>query len=179
MNLYKESVDVNNLGVKGCQISRRLKAEEIDIKEERYKLINVFDFNCHFTGNKYKVQVNGEISGKMRAICDRCNLEYEKSIYTKFKLTYLPIEYCPITKEEMRLTEEDLEIAYYSGDKIEVQEILREQIYLVIPIKSLCSEDCKGLCSKCGANLNNEECRCKEEIDERWKELRKLLPSKF
>jgi uncharacterized protein len=54
---------------------------------------------------------------------------------------------------------------------------VRESLLLALPMKVLCSEDCKGLCPHCGANLNEESCDCvAETIDPRWAELRKLLP---
>lgn len=176
MVFYRESVDVNNLGVGGYRICRRLNAKEIDIKEERVRLYDDFVFNCFLTGNRYKVQANGDIGGMIKMICDRCNIEYDKRLYAKFNLTYLPMEFCPSEKEEHRLTAKDLDISYYKDDKIEIHEIIREQIYLMIPIKSLCKEDCKGLCSGCGVNLNYERCNCKEQIDERWEKLREFLP---
>lgn len=177
MVLYRESVDVNNLGVSGYRICRRLHVNEIGIKDDRFILCDDFDFNCLLTGNRYKVQANGDISGVVRMTCDRCSRGYDKGLYSEFNLTYLPIEFCPTEREEIRLTTKDLDISYYRDDKIEIHEMVREQIYLMIPIKSLCKEDCKGLCSGCGANLNYEKCNCKEQIDERWEKLRKLLPS--
>ncbi len=178
MVLYRESVDVNNLGVEGIKIARMLNASEIDIKEERFRLFGNFNFNCHLSGNRYKVQVNGYIECTIKVFCDRCNEEFIKELNSRFSTTYLPIEYCPVDREEVRLTKKDLDISYFVGDKIEISEIVREQIYLMLPMKNLCRVDCKGLCSRCGVNLNYDECKCEKETDDRWLELKKLLHNK-
>ena len=59
---------------------------------------------------------------------------------------------------EIELQEKDTEIAFYSGDFIEVSDIIREQILLGLPMKPMCREDCKGLCPYCGKNRNLEAC---------------------
>ncbi len=54
----------------------------------------------------------------------------------------------------------------YSGEKIDLSEFLKEQIVLSLPYKLLCKEDCKGLCPKCGTNLNIEKCNCKNNWED-------------
>src|ERR1044072_582574 len=56
--------------------------------------------------------------------------------------------------------EDDLETSYYRDDQIDLNELLREQFYLELPMKPLCTEDCKGLCPQCGTNLNTGTCDC-------------------
>lgn len=59
---------------------------------------------------------------------------------------------------------------------VEMNDLIRQALVLSIPMKPLCSSECKGLCLNCGVNLNEETCECKsEEIDERWEGLRDLL----
>jgi uncharacterized protein len=61
------------------------------------------------------------------------------------------------------------------ADKIDIKSDVREFALLSIPMKKLCKEDCKGLCYKCGKDLNKEQCTCSaEEIDPRWKPLMNL-----
>jgi len=60
-------------------------------------------------------------------------------------------------------------------DKIDLDEYIRDYAVLAVPMKNLCSEDCKGLCPKCGKNLNEGTCNCSEEnIDPRWESIQKL-----
>ena len=60
-------------------------------------------------------------------------------------------------------TEEEDEIYYYQGDHIDLAPMLREQMILAAPIQPLCSENCAGLCPRCGQNLNEERCACAPE----------------
>jgi uncharacterized protein len=65
--------------------------------------------------------------------------------------------------EDEELTAADLDLDFYTGEVIDLESIIREQIILTLPLKPLCSEDCRGLCTRCGVNLNQERCACKAE----------------
>ena len=78
-------------------------------------------------------------------------------------------------KSELELSEEDMSVDFIMGDEIDLDEVVREQIYFSLPMKSLCREDCRGLCPVCGINLNKEECKCRREIGHPgFSELKKL-----
>jgi uncharacterized protein len=73
------------------------------------------------------------------------------------------------------MQDKDSEIAFYEGDGVELNEILREQILLAMPIKTVCRDACKGLCPQCGKNLNIAECQCVPIAgDPRWDALKDL-----
>jgi uncharacterized protein len=72
---------------------------------------------------------------------------------------------------------EKLDVVYFhpETDKIDLTEDIRDYALLAVPMKRLCSENCKGLCTNCGADLNNGPCDCREEkMDPRWEPLQKL-----
>lgn len=72
--------------------------------------------------------------------------------------------------------QEDDSIAYVEGDELDVAEAVVENVISTLPIKRLCSIDCKGLCQKCGIDLNKETCQCdNEEIDLRMAKLMDLF----
>ena len=89
-----------------------------------------------------------------------------------FELLYVP----PLRAgEEKELGEDDLLIGFYQGETIDVDDLVREQIELALPMAHLCSEECNGLCPNCGANLNHGECTCeKDQPDARWATLIEL-----
>jgi uncharacterized protein len=66
-------------------------------------------------------------------------------------------------EEEVELAEQDLVSAVFSGDEIDLLPEIGEQVALAVPLKPLCSEQCKGLCPLCGADLNTAECGCSRE----------------
>ena len=68
-----------------------------------------------------------------------------------------------------------MDFSTYDGDRIDLDEIVREQILLALPTRQLCAEDCKGLCPSCGANLNEKACGCEQQqTDPRWSALEAL-----
>src|SRR5215469_6251135 len=77
--------------------------------------------------------------------------------------------------EELSVTGAEAEIGYYEGDSLLLEDVLREQTLLAVPLKVLCREDCKGLCPTCGKNRNVELCACAATTgDPRWEALKDI-----
>lgn len=73
---------------------------------------------------------------------------------------------------EVGLEEDELEVSFLDGDQLDLEELAVEQVLLALPMRTLCAEDCAGLCPRCGANRNlPEACRCQPEPDPRWQGL--------
>jgi uncharacterized protein len=111
-------------------------------------------------GNKYVLE--GALSGGLQVRCDRCLEPYHRELNTSFRI-FLALPRPETEEEDVELTEEDLDIEFIKGDEINLDEIIHEQIHLTIPMKSLCRENCKGLCPKCGCNLNEGDCSCERD----------------
>jgi uncharacterized protein len=78
-------------------------------------------------------------------------------------------------EEQHELREEDLNLAVFNGETIELDDLVREEILLSMPAQVLCREDCKGLCAACGADRNLNSCDCEtRQIDSRWGALKDL-----
>ena len=108
-------------------------------------------------GNKYVLDVS--LSGGLRLRCDRCLESFHSHLESEFRLFLSPSP-ADTGEGEIELMEDDLSIDFITGDEIDLDDVVREQIYVSLPIKSLCSENCLGMCHICGNNLNNEECKC-------------------
>ena len=79
---------------------------------------------------------------------------------------------------EPALSAEDLDVFAYDGERIDIEPLFREQFVRFVPYAPLCAEDCKGLCSQCGIDLNSGTCSCEKPIDPRLAALKGLkLPS--
>lgn len=103
--------------------------------------------------------------------CYRCLDEFEQAIHDEFRLVY------STEKEFFTTSEEENDIRLLSSETIDIDitNDIRESLLLTIPMKILCSEDCKGLCSQCGVNWNHETCNCRvDHIDPRWEALKKI-----
>ena len=105
------------------------------------------------------IRVAGQVSTAVRLDCSRCLMEYESPITSTFTVFYSQATEGP-QDEEVELTEEDLVAATYTGEEIDFTPVIAEQIIMGIPLKPLCREECQGLCSTCGADLNTSPCDC-------------------
>lgn len=121
------------------------------------------------------VTIDGSISFNSICVCDRCLKAYSGKSEVKVHTVLLPatIFASRHSEEEIELVEEDLEFSPYRGDRFDLADVIREQIVLAQPMKNLCSDDCAGLCQKCGQNLNDTSCDCdKRQVDPRWEALK-------
>jgi uncharacterized protein len=104
-------------------------------------------------------------------VCDRCTKEFQSVITSKYRMIYLFIQNINDSENEKI----DIIYLHPETDKIDLSEDVRDYALLALPMKKLCSENCKGLCPKCGKNLNDGPCECRDEkIDPRWEPLQKL-----
>ncbi len=103
------------------------------------------------------------------AVCDRCGKEF---------LQEKEVPYDCILAEELQNEDGDSEIVLLEDGQVDAGELAREAFILGMDTKTLCSEDCKGLCPRCGADLNEGPCSCKKEVDPRLAALAKLLENK-
>jgi uncharacterized protein len=123
--------------------------------------------------SKYENQIILDSETKINAKlnCDRCNKEFHSLITSKYRMVYL------FKQLEVENNDEKTDIIFIhpDTDKIELHEDIRDYAILAMPMKKLCSLDCKGLCPRCGKNLNDGPCDCKDEnIDPRWEPLQEL-----
>jgi len=124
------------------------------------------------------VSIDGEIGFLSHPPCDRCLVEFDEDFVISFHTLLAPLyesrrQQRMEEAEEVELVCDDLEFSFYEGDRIYLDEIVREQILLNLPMKHLCSEGCKGLCQRCGKDLNSGPCGCEPRItDTRWDALK-------
>ena len=142
------------------------KVEELDLDKPFYG-----KYKSSLILNKLHDQLILSVASnfKVKYECDRCGTEFKSSLKSDYKMVYL--------MNEAAVETDAINICYLSrvADKIDAKKDIREFAVLSVPMKTLCKEDCKGLCSKCGSDLNNEKCKCiTEEINPRWKPLMDL-----
>lgn len=120
-------------------------------------------------GNRFLLEAS--VSGVIRVECSRCIERFEMPLETGFSVVLYRGE-APrgVDDDDLVLLAEADESGY------DIFPRVRETVILELPIRFLCDEDCKGLCPRCGANLNEGSCDCgPAEGDPRWAELKKLL----
>jgi uncharacterized protein len=120
------------------------------------------------------VLIHGSFSSDIPLVCSRCLEPFHLRLGDKFDL------YCEaggkgLPREEHELADDELDVTYLEEGRINTDHLLRENILLSLPVQPLCHEDCRGLCSRCGANRNQGACTCSEtRVDPRLQALRKL-----
>jgi uncharacterized protein len=121
-----------------------------------------------------EVRIKGRLSAKMESECDRCLAGAHFPLDSGFDLFYRPSETLA-AEEEVAIDEGQAEMGFYEGLGIELEDILREQILLLLPMQRVCAADCKGICPVCGRNRNEISCNCREEpANDRWSALRNI-----
>jgi uncharacterized protein len=109
-------------------------------------------------GDKFVLE--GRVGGRIRSCCDRCLEEYVRELKGDFRL-FLGLPPEGADREEMELSGEDVALEFVTGDEIDLGEIAREQVFLALPMRSLCKDSCAGLCPVCGTDLNRQTCMCR------------------
>jgi len=102
------------------------------------------------------VSIKGRIDVEGELECCRCLERFEFPVEIEFKYVLTPAE--DLEEDDLELTYADLEYGHYSGEMMDLGQIVVEQILLQVPIKPLCTDSCKGLCPTCGINLNIQKC---------------------
>ena len=111
--------------------------------------------------------MKGNVATTIHGICDRCAAEFDRFID-------FPIDVVLVT-ELSNEENEDEWVFPLEGDSADLDDIVRTVFVLNLDSKLLCKDDCKGLCHRCGKNLNDGPCGCRKEPDPRFAALRQLL----
>lgn len=143
----------------------------VDLSDLRYGICNPVSEPVLAEGvvrNTAEVLVmTGQIQTTIHGICDRCTSSFDREIV-------FPIDVVLVT-ELADEENEDEWVFPLEGDSADLDDIVRTVFVLNLDSKLLCKEDCKGLCHRCGKNLNDGPCNCQKELDPRFAALKQLL----
>lgn len=174
-------IEVSRIPPEGLEIDDPLTAEALHFEEEGdVRLQPGGRLRCRVDrGDDESVHVRGGYHADVTLQCGRCLEDFSRALDQEVDLFYLPRAEERAEgdeEEEVELTDHDLVVAYYEVDTLDLGEMVREQLLLALPMKRLCSEDCRGLCPSCGVNRNSTECQCDAgDVDPRLQPLRDLL----
>jgi len=139
--------------------SRIFQPDDVGQEGDAYRIVAPvhLDFDLHKDKDRFRLA--GTARTELELLCSRCLEPFRMPVDSSFDLRFLPATEMT-ADEEREVQEADLETSYYRDDQIDLNELLREQFYLALPMKPLCAEGCKGLCAQCGTNLNTGTCAC-------------------
>jgi uncharacterized protein len=168
-------IDVSQIPPEGLDVT--LSEETLDLGEpaDTWEGPATVQAELHVGRSGRGVLISGSFSGDVALVCSRCLEPFHFRAKDRFHL------YCQAgagtpPEEEHELADDELDVTYLEEGRVNTDHLLRENILLSLPVQPLCREDCRGLCTRCGANLNLGACNCAEtHTDPRLQALRKLL----
>jgi len=134
-----------------------------EIPGRQFSIREVIEAKIRLRASGKAVQVQGWVHTALDLQCCRCLANFFCPLTSQIDVTLFP-ETDIALEEEIELGTDDLKTSFFSGDEVDLSGLIREQIILNIPYKALCHEECRGLCSRCGANLNEGDCGCENQV---------------
>ena len=143
--------------------------------DDAYRVVEPVRLDVDVFKDGTQVRLVGRVRTTMSLACGRCLEDFTMPVDAPFDLLYLP--HAENEGEgEVEVEDDDLSTAYYRDEAIDLGQLMREQLYLALPMKPLCRESCRGLCPQCGTNLNSGTCTCSPTwTDPRLEGLRALI----
>jgi uncharacterized protein len=166
-------IDLASVGKNPKTIELEFEPANIDL-DDGMQLAENAAFNGEISRDGTRTRVKGSITTVVSTECSRCLEPVAKDIHLGFEAVFVDAADEP-TEDEIEVTVEELDESLITDDKIDMSEVVREQLILAMIEKVLCQVDCKGLCPQCGGNRNLIDCKCEENvIDPRWAALKNL-----
>ncbi|MFQ5750583.1 MAG: DUF177 domain-containing protein [bacterium] len=165
---------INIQNLKDGNYSFEFKKNCHDLNLEECKIFkNDITIKCELEKRDKNIFVKTQVQAPVNYSCDKCLVEFTDNLGDNFRFLYTSDkQYIEYAKED----EESVQLIKPHTREIDLTAGVREALVLAIPMRVVCSENCKGLCPDCGVNLNEEACHCTHEsIDPRWEGLKKLI----
>jgi uncharacterized protein len=145
--------------------------------DEEYRVAAPVDLRMVIHKDHDRFRLVGTVKTSLELACSRCLEPFTMPVDRAFDLRYLPAgaaEPEPDADEEIEVEDDDVAVTFYRDEQIDLDELLREQFYLALPMKPLCAADCQGICPQCGTNTAPCDCTPQWE-DPRLAGLKTLL----
>ncbi len=155
-------VRLHEIGERSAQFDFQLARRNLKKLDDRFE----FEWmNCRATlyRNKEVVTLQGNYQIDISTSCDLCLISVSLNFDREFELNLIPEESQMEPEGDVEITMDSAEKDYYLGDEIHLSQYFEDQLLLDLPYTISCSEDCKGMCSTCGANRNSESCDCSQK----------------
>jgi uncharacterized protein len=147
-------------------VSQHYQPDEL-AADAAYAVVAPVSLDFDIFKDKDQFHLVGVVKTTLELPCSRCVEPFPLPVDAPFDLRYQP-QSANAGDGEHEVHEDDLTTAYYANDEIDLEQLMKEQFQLAMPMKPLCSEACRGLCPQCGTNLNRAACAC----NPRWSDPR-------
>jgi uncharacterized protein len=174
-------IEISKIGPEGLDLDTALDAGDVHVQGEESFRLESGNLKAHVElGDESAVHVKGHLAARLGIECGRCLDPVALPVEQNVDLFFLPhrpdLGSDEEDEDEVELKESDLVVTYYRDGRLDLGEVIREQLFLSIPMKRLCQDACQGLCPSCGINRNHAKCECVvDNTDPRLASLRNLL----
>lgn len=155
-------------------ISESIEEQILELGYNYEAKVAPIDFQIKASPLKSGCSLSCSFSYSATLPCARCLEEVTVSGETFFVVELRQKSSIAEMVEEVDIEDEEIDEIFLDGDTFETKELVTEQLFLLLPERVLCKENCKGICPKCGANRNAADCKCPDSVDPRWEPLSKL-----
>jgi len=165
---------IEEIGDEGLCFSLILKKDQLEINQAGLSVSVDITVNGSLNRIDDDVYLKGTVMTSVIASCSRCLDTLSYPIDSDLKSHYVPSGNQFISKRDVELHASDIDAEVYENQQIDLTQSIRDSILLAVPVICLCKENCKGICSKCGHNLNQGRCECENEsfVDPRLESLK-------
>lgn len=137
-------------------------AELLEAPHQDFRACSPLKLACDCSALGKKVVLQGFLQVDLELTCSRCLEQFVWPLEARFRYLFWP-QQSPSAAAEHEIKEDDLEVAFLEGEQVDLKPVVREQLYLNVPRYAHCKVDCRGLCPRCGINLNQTRCSCSPE----------------
>ncbi len=169
-------IRLSNIPTEGLSLAFQCDPALLDPLGEGVHLVEPVEVSLRITPQDDRYVIEGTVRGTVRMECDRCATAVTVAVNAPCAVDAVPAPAGTDTGERGGLVRGELDVTFVPGELLNVEDLVREQLLLQVPMRVLCREDCAGLCPRCRKNLNAGPCGCPEAaaIDPRLEILRKV-----
>jgi uncharacterized protein len=172
-------LDLQKVPSEGQKVDRVVDGEKLSIDTSDFTLRGPVTLTGRLQRDgEDEYRLDGTLTAEVALSCVRCLDEFTTPVDEALELLFLPFSrnVAPEGEPERGLDEEEMAVSFYRDDRIDISQLVLEQVLLALPMKPLCTPECAGLCPACGTNRNQEQCNCSpDSTDPRWEGLKSLL----
>ena len=150
-------IDVSRLPEEGLTVSKDFEFFCSDLVEENTVFLEPVHVKMRIKKIDEEIFIKGRISTRLSFICCRCLSPFEFLVDSPFDLVYLPEE-LDLIKDH--LGKDDIQKFFYFSQKVDLKDIILEQLNFTFPLRPLCAENCQGICPNCGKVIKEGNCSC-------------------
>jgi uncharacterized protein len=162
--MSKYYVELKDLRHEKISFAASFEPGIVDFAAENIQQVGPLDWSASAERVGDEIRIAGSLTTSLQLPCFRCLEPATIAINKPFDLFFRQRDEHMFDEDaEVELDEADTRTAFFTGTQLAIADILREQILLALPMKVLCTVDCKGLCPHCGTNLNSGKCNCPKE----------------